>query len=692
MVQSGDAIANASLLNVVNTNLVNSYGELLALSSLLMNSVNQFDLRSLDFFASSSIRCAICGGTTLGSLSVLNNGTASISNALSAHATSGGNAADSASGTADILGGDAYAAGNVINFANNNLVDSKYLFMTYNNFGDWGGDIVFPNAETLMKILLSGASISPSNLSLSNTGFADVDNNVSTTATSGNNSFTGGTSTVSSGSSDATTNILNLLNSNLVGGASMNVLLNIEGSWSGSIIGLPPGVEWKKTDHGIALSFDSIEGSDDATDSPDTDVSNGATTGIGNSIDVSAASGDNHASGADGSVESGDAYAAANVINVANTNMIGRNMFWAIINIFGDWSGDVSFGKPDLWIGGHADITGPSVSPGGEVTYHFTVINNGDLPATGVSVHTDLGSDYLKDEGTDASTILTDLGTIAPKESKSFDITARLDRSMAGKETAITSAKVTSIEHDNNLDDNTEDISVLLGSPRHHGSSRPKTEEATSTASTTPLLDVSASFDGPSIVPASSTVAYHVVIKNDGDAPVYNAEFHERLLDGTGASLHGEVWDLGTIAPHDELNIDYSVFYDPDTPSGVYTASGFVQGTAGEDAASAPVASNVSAVSLMVRGLHLVPAPGKAPLVTKPTISTQGTSSSSTAETAASAAPSDEPQNPIPPANDRGLLASVFFSAPSAGELTGFSLALLAAAVGIMLYRRRQYA
>jgi hypothetical protein len=709
-IKTGDVIANANLLNVVNTNLVNSYGELLALSNLLKNSVGQFDLRSLDFFTGSST-CAICGGSNLGSLSVLNGGSALLSNLLSAYASSGANSAAS-NGSTSISSGNAYAAGNLINFADNNLVDSKYLFMTYNNFGDMSGDIVFPNAETLLQILTAGTNAAGTgSLSLSNTGTANVGNDITTSATSGNNSFlsTGSTSPVlSSGTSSAMTNVLNLLNSNLVGGASMNLLFNVEGSWSGTIFGLPPGVQWKKTDHGFVLSYDTFENmlDGDASSTPDAAVSNAASTTIQNRLDIGASSGDNSGVGASGSIDSGDAYAAANVINVANTNMIGHNMFWAIINIFGDWSGDLSFGKPDLWIGGHADITGASVAPGGTVIYHFTVINNGDLPATGVKVNTDLGSSYLSASGGTGDQVETALGSIAPKESKSFDITANLDSAMpARKDMVTTVAKVTSIESDNNMADNQEQVAVVIGREPHHGggSSKwrvPKDTATTTLATTTPAATSTITVTQaatPTHITASSTVDYSVTIYNDSNAPAYNAEFHDRIMDSNGNSIYGEVWDLGTIEPHEELHLSYSVFFKSESPSGIYSNSGYVTATAADDISSAPLTSNVSLISVNVDAMPFIASPQTLRSVhANSTTSTSSTALSST-DTGGGVSPESVSPGVTNQAlafggNEKNLLASVFYATPSGTELTIATIILGLIAAVLMAIRRRRYA
>src|SRR3989344_4366415 len=88
-----------------------------------------------------------------------------------------------------------------------------------------------------------------------------------------------------------------------------------------------------------------------------------------------------------GTIATGDAYAAANVVNLVNTNIVNRNWIFGTFNIFGDWSGDIAFGgqSPDLKVEVAVDAPNPTVN-NSDVTYTFTVTNHEDVHADGATL------------------------------------------------------------------------------------------------------------------------------------------------------------------------------------------------------------------------------------------------------------------------------------------------------------------
>jgi uncharacterized repeat protein (TIGR01451 family) len=55
------------------------------------------------------------------------------------------------------------------------------------------------------------------------------------------------------------------------------------------------------------------------------------------------------------------------------------------MNIFGDFNGNISFGRPDLWVGEKIENTANTLK-GSIVKYRYSLLNNGDSPATQIKL------------------------------------------------------------------------------------------------------------------------------------------------------------------------------------------------------------------------------------------------------------------------------------------------------------------
>ncbi|MDP6585462.1 MAG: hypothetical protein QF535_12465, partial [Anaerolineales bacterium] len=389
VIKTGDAYAQADILNVVNTNIYNSTGFFLFLSSLLNGTLGDLDARDLEFFNPDYYQlndsCTDgCPGSTPATIDIANNSDTNIGNAVSVTAGTGANESLDNSGASQILTGNAYAAANVINVANTNIINSNYLLLTFNNFGDWGGDFILPVGSDFTHIFDGGTGITSG--SYTNNNDAGVNNNLGAGANSGDNAAKGSDgSSVNTGNSSSAANVINHTNTNLFGGDTFRILFKVHGDWNGNIFGAPPGMTWKETTGGVELTYNPNQLGTSKT-TGNVNIENNSTTTIDNNIEVFALTGENKVGGNTAAVSTGDAYAAANVNNFANTNVIGKNWLLAIVNIFGDWNGDISFGRPDLWIGGKAEIYDRAPGPYSHVTFNYTVHNFGDTPATDVKI------------------------------------------------------------------------------------------------------------------------------------------------------------------------------------------------------------------------------------------------------------------------------------------------------------------
>jgi uncharacterized repeat protein (TIGR01451 family) len=611
VILTGDAIATANVINVVNSNIINSYGMLLLLNLLFGNGV--FDLRdfSFDDFVQageqSSCSFSWCDGGDV-DLTINSTSTASLSNNLVVRASTGENTASTnGDGTAYISTGDAYAGANVVNVANTNIIDSNYLLIALNNFGDFSGDIVLPGFSFFEKFFKGFNLFKGSDIAANNE--AQVDNNVTTGAQTGLNTAEGGNTAsttsdalIDTGNAVSGTNVVNTVNTNLFGGSSFYLLLNIHGSWSGDIFGLPEGISWAKTDTGVVLFSDpgSLGGPGKEVDGT---LNNNAL--INNNIQVYALTGENEATGGDTLIETGDAYAGANIFNLVNTNIVGRNWIMGALNIFGNWSGNLSFGRPDLFVGGTAEAPAPtSISRGTPITYRFTVTNLGDSTATKVTLNNSIAGDLVSF----AEGLVWDVGTLKPGESKEVSYTGVVAPTLPSGDVPLTLlTTATSKETDNNPLDNTEELTVMASNhPSSGGGGGGSRSSSRSGSGASLSIDKSANV---SEVGVGGSVDYTIVVKNKGSSS-HNSLLVDILRDEAGEIISEQNWDLGKIFPGEEITVTYTITFEEGTVPGTYTNEAQVLAKNTKKKSSNPggsANSKKASVDVFVTGEYVAP-------------------------------------------------------------------------------------
>lgn len=567
LIVTGDAIAYANVVNIVNTNIFNSNGaigffnEVLGVDSLdLRNAFKIFD----DTNAVSTLPCStsVCGTE----YTLTTSNTAHITNDIIVRADSGGNVGGSES---TIYTGDAYATANIFNLANTTITDSQYLLIAFNNFGDYGGDIVLPGADALNTLF--SANGNPLNTTITNTNSTTIENTLTVSADTDDNNSTGGT--IITGDAYSDSSVQNIVNTNLFGGSDFLLALRVRGDWAGEIFGLPEGVSWKETKHGIVLYN---------TNSNDLGFENGTTVDttntatVQNTISVFALTGANKVEGP-GIIQTGDAYATANVTNVTNTNILGQNWALLIFDIFGDWNGDLAFGRPDLWIGGSASSPNTTIMLGAEVTYTYTITNNGDAVATNVTLdHHFNGNEivYASDSSnvqytSDGAHGIWSLGTIAPHETKEIQFATNVHQELdRAKREIVSSATVRAYETDADTSDNTELLSIYSGKD---GGSNGASKPARITLSKTSNVEA--------VTPGGSA-DYTITVTNKG-GPLYKSILRDVLRNEAGATTSVQYWDLGTIHPDETISVTYTMEFADDTTFGMYTNSADVIGLIG---------------------------------------------------------------------------------------------------------------
>ncbi len=562
---SGDAIAIANILNILNTTFLNSQGAILFQN--FMDEAGTVDFRNPMLFLGLCGQVS-CSESTGVQLNLLQDG--HIDNDIVVSANAGENLLTSSS-TGAIVTGNAYAGLNLVNLANVTIANSNYLLVALNAFRGIHGDLIFPSLLDFFTPLANpdgGASA----IGLAND--ATVGNDISAGANSGDNTvMTGaqGTSTLKSGTADAQANVFNQINA-LLAGSGLSVLIRLSGDWTGEVQGLPSGVSWLRTPEGIL-----IQGARESEQTgAATTVSGTSTADISNRASVGALTGANMLDASTSALMStGNAFAGANVINVANQTVIGRNWILAVINIFGDFTGNISFGKPDLWVGDRVVAPG-MINVSDKLTYTISVLNNGDAPATNATLRERWDAAHLRivsataaysEEGGD---LVWNLGTLAP--GAGAEITYVAEVTQFAPTDAITShSRALLHESDNNPADNEDTTTVRTivqggGGGGGGATSVPSLSALPPAASSSPaslpaVVTLVRSTPTVSLDDVTPTATEVVVVSNDSASPAYGVVLHDLVLDESGAVIHDEPWDIGIMAPREQVTITYDISF-----------------------------------------------------------------------------------------------------------------------------------
>ena len=444
-----------------------------------------------------------------------------------------------------------------------------------------------------------------------------IENNVDVTANSGGNEANGngGDSFIMTGDAYAGSNVVNQINQNITNTDSFFLLIRVHGNWAGSVYGTPEELAWTETSNGVALYNGSSQGLSGGSTNSALSVQNNNTAAITNNVNVYALTGENHINGnsENAGILSGDAYAGANIVNVANTNVIGQNWALAIINIFGDWNGSISFGQPDLWIGGQIDTKGIGyLDVGGKVIYHYTVINNSDTTAPEVRV-IDKMDEYitfnssLTNGHVDGGNVVWNIGDLGPGESAEVEYEAFVNSKIPSGSSAVENVvTVSNSISDANYNDNTDVVSLVARRFAHSVFHETNSDEGLVAPEFTPdpVLSISKTNSATTTLFAGVTVDYTIIVRNDG-GEAYNSILFDTLKDDSGYAIYEQSWLLDTIYPDEEIIIEYSIVYDEHTIPGAYINYAQVEAIAG-DSSLDPIIGTFISSSIAISTINIV--------------------------------------------------------------------------------------
>lgn len=301
-----------------------------------------------------------------------NGNDAKLTNDINLQAVTGSNSSSYNTGSGIVSTGDATAVGNVVNLTNTNINAVQWLWGVVNIFGEMVGNIILPqdtgstdNGSTSPAALVENSATGPlsnntanytsnNTTSFENSNLSDINTDINVTANSGNNTSdtnTGG-GLVLTGSTDVAVTDTTIANSNTNNddGTVWMVVVNEAGKWVGHIIGLDWGTDYasnvlpmSQTDVQNTGTGSASNNTSSYSETNNTTVTNNNTASIENNINVTADTGNNTAAfntGA-GVIQTGDAKAGLNIVNMANTNVTAKKFVAILVNVLGSWLGDV---------------------------------------------------------------------------------------------------------------------------------------------------------------------------------------------------------------------------------------------------------------------------------------------------------------------------------------------------------------
>ena len=304
-----------------------------------------------------------------------------IDNTVDVNAITGQNSANQNTSGGSIETGDANIAATLVNLLNTTVINGNLSLSVHDIFGDLVGDIRIPDLGQLAALLGSPTvNVDASNDTTGSdstndidvtvrdtetttvTNDADVDTTINANAITGQNETLDNTmgGNITTGDGSVSGSNLTIANTTVEGGNWGLVVVNALNRWLGFLVGDSGEVRQLSQEETIREieARNSNTGSDstntiDITDETNTETTVANNARIRNTINADAITGQNEANentkGAN--ILTGDANVLATVVNVANTTVLNANLGIAVVNIFGNWFGDLLYGGQSLLAG-----------------------------------------------------------------------------------------------------------------------------------------------------------------------------------------------------------------------------------------------------------------------------------------------------------------------------------------------------
>jgi len=594
-IETGDAVTLSDTYNEVNTNIVsNNYQQ----TVINVDRTYNGDINLLDQF-----QLLVNGDPNEiipdpnGDLVISNENDAEVTNNIQTTANTGGNTISSENGPGDaaanIQTGDAVALSDTVNVVNTNIVGNNVLFAVVNIYGEWNGDLIVPG-EGLLEVAPSPVY---TETEITNENEVAIDNNVAVKANTGGNEIASegslNNAEVVSGATEAGAEVLNIVNTNIVKNNFFFLMINNLGSWTGQILNW--NTETANYDNIFSYDFGTLDNAESPTINGILAIFNRNTAKIENNVNVTANTGGNiintEGNGSQAGVYTGKAMAEAKVINFINTNIVGNNWFFGLVNVMGSWKGDTVFAYPDLTIS--IDDGKDQVDPSEEINYTVSYKNIGKAACDKTNVTITLPPYVHSDNNLSYS-----LPGLKPGEEKSFIISAVSSNDLPEGNTNLeTLAGISTGTKEVKLDNNAaKDTTVAFYAaptdlPISDDSYSPADFAGLDNQETPDNLAENYQMNSAltltrevkdKTVRAGDIVDYSIFVENTGDVDLHGVVVSDEIKNKSGV-VGSYSWKLGDVKTGKKFKIQYKLAINQWAPSGTYTSIASAYGSDPEE-------------------------------------------------------------------------------------------------------------
>lgn len=563
---TGDAVALVNLASLANTNNVDSQVKVYLLNNI-NGEIGQIDLNTAwGLLASGQSNANVLtidqsGG---GNMITLDN-FGVVQNQATAIANSGNNQAGGGQNT--LQTGNAYALVNIVNLLNTNFIGSKVFLGVLNLSGSSLGDLILPNPTTFFDELNNNRTGEVAG-TINNS--ADIGNDVMTVANSGGNQIlSSGNNSIESGESISLTRVMTMANINLINTSQMIINLNTLGMWTGKIYNWEfPGA----ISNGSTINFFVTEAlANGGSGYLNLDINNEAY--IRNLVLASANTGKNiiGSDEGDNSIKTGQAWAAANVTNMANLNFINSNWFYGVINVVGDWNGNAIFAYPDLALNVSVSKSRVAVGDDLDVYIDFSNIGYDDNPDPKVSLTLPNGLLYQGDDSgvlpmQSGNSLVWTMSQLRAKASRSFTVRTRLvDENQASgwglvkpaiaaenlRELVI-SGFISTTRKEVTIENNSSSAKTFVGDSYSENNN-------TEITKLWPKLIIEAKNNVNNFIYPGDVVTFEIYGKNSGEATAYRTKMVHKIFNSKNILVSENVINIGDVAVSKDGRVTFGV-------------------------------------------------------------------------------------------------------------------------------------